>query len=260
VNDAGLECLRADGLRITSVAHGFFTRRGGVSQGVYSSLNGGVGSRDDAAAVAENRARMAAVLGVEPARLLIPYQVHSPDALAVVAPWPRDARPRCDALVTATPGLGLGVTGADCGIVLFAAPSAGVIGAAHAGWRGALGGIIEATVAAMGALGAQPGDIVAALGPTIAQQSYEVGPEFVATFVHAEPDAARFFVASINPGHSLFDLHSFIGMRIARSGIARFEDLGLDTYSDEARFFSNRRATHRKEADYGRLVAAIALA
>jgi YfiH family protein len=260
VNDAGLECLLADGLRISGVAHGFFTRRGGVSQGVYASLNGGVGSRDDAAAVRENRARMAAALGIEPARLLIPYQVHSPDALAVAAPWPLDARPRCDALVTATSGLGLGVTGADCGIVLFAAPSAGVIGAAHAGWRGALGGIIEATVAAMGALGAEPTDIVAALGPTIAQQSYEVGPEFVATFVHAEPDAGRFFIASINPGRSMFDLHGFIGMRIARSGVARFEDLGLDTYSDEARFFSYRRATHRKEADYGRLVAAIALA
>ena len=259
MNDAGLECLRADGLRASGLAHGFFTRRGGVSQGVYTSLNGGVGSRDDPAAVHENRARMAAALGIEPARLLIPYQVHSADALAVAAPWPPDARPRCDALVTATAGLGLGVTGADCGIVLFAAPSAGVIGAAHAGWRGALDGIIEATVAAMETLGAQPKDIVAALGPTIAQESYEVGPEFVATFVHAEPDSGRFFIPSVNPGHSMFDLHGFIGMRIARSGVARFEDLGLDTYSDEARFFSYRRATHRKEADYGRLVAAIAL-
>ena len=135
-----------------------------------------------------------------------------------------------------------------------------MIGAAHAGWRGALGGIVEATVAAMGALGAEPRDIVAALGPTIAQTSYEVGPEFVATFAHAEPDAGRFFIASVNAGRSMFDLHGFIGMRIARSGVGRFEDLGLDTYSDEARFFSYRRATHRKEADYGRLVAAIALA
>jgi polyphenol oxidase len=260
VNDAGLECLQAAGLRTPGVAHGFFTRRGGVSQGVYASLNGGVGSRDDPAAVAENRARMAAALAIEPARLLIPYQVHSPDALAVAAPWPLDTRPRCDALVTATRGLGLGVTGADCGIVLFAAPSAGVIGAAHAGWRGALAGIIEATVAAMATLGAQPKDIVAALGPTIAQKSYEVGPEFVATFVQAETDAGRFFAPSVNSSRSMFDLHGFIGMRVARSGVARFEDLGLDTYSDEARFFSYRRATHRKEADYGRLVAGIALA
>jgi polyphenol oxidase len=260
VNEAGLERLRADGLRAPGVAHAFFTRRGGVSQGVYASLNGGVGSRDDASAVRENRARMAAALGVEAAHLLIPYQVHSPDALAVAAPWPSDARPRCDALVTATPGLAIGVTGADCGIILFAAPAAGVIGAAHAGWRGALGGIIEATVAAMEGLGARAGDIVAALGPTIAQQSYEVGSEFVATFVAAEPDAERFFAPSLNTERSMFDLHGFIGMRIARSGIARFEDLGLDTYGDEARFFSYRRATHRKEADYGRLVAAIALA
>ncbi|WP_158817030.1 peptidoglycan editing factor PgeF [Methylocapsa sp. S129] len=259
MSDAGLECLRADGLGASGIAHAFFTRRGGVSQGVYASLNGGVGSRDDPDAVRDNRARMAATLGIEASRLLIPYQVHSPDALAVVAPWPSDARPRCDALVTATPGLGLGVTGADCGIILFAAPSAGVIGAAHAGWRGALSGIIEATVAAMEGLGARAGDIVAALGPTIAQPSYEVGPEFVATFAAAESDAGRFFAPSRNPGRSMFDLHGFIGMRVARSGVTQFEDLGLDTYADEERFFSYRRATHRKEPDYGRLVAAIAL-
>jgi polyphenol oxidase len=259
VNPSNAEYLQADSLRAPGVAHGFFTRRGGLSQGVYASLNGGVGSHDDPDAVRENRARMAAALGIEAERLLIPYQVHSPDALAVSAPWASDARPRCDALVTATPGLGLGVTGADCGIILFAARSAGVVGAAHAGWRGALAGIIEATVAAMETLGARAGDIVAALGPTIAQQSYEVGPEFVATFAKAEPDADRFFAPSVNPGRSMFDLHGFIGMRIARSGVARFEDLGLDTYGDEKRFFSYRRATHRKEPDYGRLVAAIAL-
>jgi polyphenol oxidase len=260
VNDGALEYLRAESLQASGVAHAFFTRRGGVSQGVYASLNGGVGSRDDLAAVAENRARMAAALGIAAPRLLIPYQTHSTDAVAVAAPWLADARPRCDALVTATPGIGLGVTGADCGIILFASPSTGVIGAAHAGWRGALGGIIEATVAAMEALGAQAKTIVAALGPTIAQQSYEVGPEFVTTFVQTEPESGRFFAPSANPGHSMFNLHGFIGMRIARSGVDRFEDLGLDTYDDEARFFSYRRATHRKEADYGRLVAAIALA
>jgi len=259
LNTAPIECLRADALRAPGVSHGFFTRRGGVSQGVYASLNGGVGSRDDAGAVGENRARMARTLGIAPARLLIPYQVHSPDALTVSAPWPADARPRCDALVTAAPGLALGVTGADCGIILFAAPGAGVVGAAHAGWRGALAGVVEATVAAMTALGARAEDIVGALGPTIAQQSYEVGPEFVATFAAAEPAAARFFAPSDKPGRSLFDLPGFIGMRVARAGVARFENLGLDTYSDEARFFSYRRATHRGEPDYGRLVAAIAL-
>jgi YfiH family protein len=259
VSAAALDFLRAESLRAPGLGHAFFTRQGGVSLGVYSSLNGGVGSRDDAAAVAENRARMAAAIGVDAARLLIPYQIHSPDALAVAAPWAPEARPRCDGLVTATPNLGLGVTGADCGILLFSAPKAAVIGAAHAGWRGALGGIVEATVAAMGSLGARANDIVAALGPTIAQSSYEVGPEFVAAFAQAEPDSQRFFAPSENSGRSMFDLHGFIGMRVERSGIGRFEDLGLDTYTDEARFFSYRRATHRKEADYGRLVAAIAL-
>ena len=254
------EFLRAETLRTPGVAHGFFTRRGGVSKGVYASLNGGVGSRDAPEAVAENRALMAAALGIAADRLLVPYQVHSPDALAVSAPWTADARPRCDGLVTATPGLGLGVTGADCGILLFAAPGAGVIGAAHAGWRGALTGVIEATVAAMQKLGAKPHDIVAALGPTIAQDSYEVGPEFVAAFAEAEPDSGRFFAPSRNAGRSMFDLHGFIAMRVSRAGVECFEDLGLDTYADEARFFSYRRTTHRKEADYGRLVAAIALA
>ena len=143
MNVTGPEFLQADRLRMSGVAHGFFTRRGGASQGVYRSLNGGVGSRDDPVAVRDNRAGMAAALGVATTHLLIPYQVHSPDALVVSEPWPADARPRCDALVTGTPGLGLGVTGADCGILLFAAPRAGVIGAAHAGWRGALAGVIE---------------------------------------------------------------------------------------------------------------------
>jgi YfiH family protein len=145
-------------------------------------------------------------------------------------------------------------------VLLFAAPAAGVIGAAHAGWRGALAGVIEATVAAMEGLGARVADIVAALGPTIARQSYEVGPEFVAAFAQAEPEAGRFFEPSSNFGRSMFDLHGFIAMRLARSGVERFEDLGLDTYADETRFFSYRRAAHRREADYGRLVAAIALA
>jgi polyphenol oxidase len=259
VKQAGVESLQAESLLSRRLAHGFFTRRGGVSQGVYASLNGGVGSHDDSEAVGENRARMAAALGVEPARFLVPYQVHSPLALPVSAPWAPDARPRCDGLVTATPGLALGVTGADCGMILFADASAGVVGAAHAGWRGALGGIVEATIVAMKQLGARAEDIVAALGPTIAQGSYEVGPEFVANFAQAEPDSGRFFAPGAKRDHAMFDLHGFIGMRAARAGVGRFEDLGLDTYADEARFFSYRRATHRKEADYGRLVAAIAL-
>ena len=253
------ERLEAEVLRAPGVAHGFFTRRGGVSEGVYASLNGGVGSRDDPAAVRENRARMAQALGIAPERLLVPYQVHSADANAVTAPWPQDERPRCDGVVTATRGLGLGVTGADCGILLFSAPQAGVIGVAHAGWRGALAGIVEATVAAMERLGARASDIAVALGPTIAQASYEVGPEFVAAFERATPEAARFFVPGERPNHAMFDLPGFIASRAARAGVGRFEDLRLDTYSDEARFFSYRRKTHRGEADYGRLVAAIAL-
>jgi YfiH family protein len=254
------EALRAATLELPGVAHAFFTRRGGVSQGVYATLNGGVGSRDAHDAVAANRARMAAAIKVAPERLAIPYQVHSPKALAIAAPFPREARPRCDALVTATPGLGLGVTGADCGMVLFADAQARVIGAAHAGWKGALGGVLEATVAAMTALGARVERISAALGPCIAQSSYEVGPEFVAAFEAGDIGSDRFFTLSVNPGRSMFDLHGYIAERAARAGISRFEDLGLDTYADEARFFSYRRATHRKEPDYGRLVAAIALA
>ena len=256
----GPEALRAATLELPGVAHAFFTRRGGVSEGVYASLNGGVGSRDEQDAVVANRARMAAAIQVAPERLAIPYQVHSPDALAITAPFPREARPRCDALVTATPGLGLGVTGADCGMVLFADAEARVIGAAHAGWKGALGGVLEATVAAMAALGARVDRISAALGPCIAQPSYEVGPEFVTAFEAGDKGSDRFFTQGVNPGRSMFDLHLYIAERVARAGVVSFEDLGLDTYADEARFFSYRRATHRKELDYGRLVAAIALA
>jgi len=251
--------LRAAALDLPGLRHGFFTRAGGVSEGVYASLNGGVGCADAAGAVAENRARMAAALGVAPERLLVPYQVHSPDVATVSAPWAADARPRCDGIVTATPGLALGVTGADCGMLLFADAEAGIVGAAHAGWKGARDGVVEATVAAMAALGARAGRIVGVLGPCIAQASYEVGPEFVDAFA-ADSEAARHFVASRNPGRSMFDLHGYIGRRAARAGLGEFVDLGLDTYADEARFFSYRRKTHRGEADYGRLVSAIALA
>jgi purine-nucleoside/S-methyl-5'-thioadenosine phosphorylase / adenosine deaminase len=249
--------IRAPALE--GAAHAFFTRQGGVSRDVYASLNGGVGSKDDPAAVAENRARMARVLGVAPENFLVPYQIHSADALAVSAPWAEDERPRCDGLVTATAGLALGVTGADCGVLLFADLSAGVIGAAHSGWKGALTGMVESLVAAMETLGARRANISAALGPTIGQKSYEVGPEFFARFEAEDADFARFFAPSERPGHHLFDLPRFIEMRVERSGLGRFENLGLDTYADEARFFSYRRTTHRKEPDYGRLVAAIAL-
>jgi polyphenol oxidase len=251
--------LTAESLRLPAVAHGFFTRLGGVSERVYASLNGGVGSRDAPEAVTENRARAAAALGVALERLATPFQIHSPDAVAISEHWAPDARPRCDALVTATPGLALSVTGADCGMILFADTRARVIGAAHAGWKGALTGVIEATVAAMERLGAKRADIVAALGPCIAQASYEVGPEFVAAFVKAGENTARYFIPSPRAGHAMFNLNAFIAERAARARVGRFEDLRLDTYADEQRFFSYRRATHREEPDYGRLMSAIVL-
>ena len=240
--------------------HAFFTRAGGVSQGVYATLNGGVGSDDAPDKVAENRARMAAVLGVPADRLLTPYQIHSPDVAVVDAPWTPDHRPRADAVVSRTPRLALGVSTADCGPLLFADSQAGVIGAAHAGWRGTLSGVIEATVAAMEKLGASGTRITVALGPTIRQPNYEVGPEFVARFVAADADNARFFAASPNAGHAMFDLPGYIATRIERVGIANFEDLGLCTYAEPNRFYSFRRATHRKELDYGRHINAIVLA
>jgi len=248
-----------DALDLPGVRHAFFTRRGGTSSGVYESLNGGVGSRDTSESVAANRARMAAALGVAPERLAVPNQVHSPDVATICEPWAPDARPRCDGIVTATPGLALGVTGADCGMILFADAQARVIGAAHAGWKGALTGVIEATVAAMVGLGAVPSRIHAALGPCITQASYEVGAEFVAAFAGADAESSRYFVPSENAGRAMFDLHGYIGARAARAGIGKFEDSGLDTYADEDRFFSYRRTTHRKEPDYGRLVSAITL-
>ena len=251
--------LSAGTLRAPGVSHAFFTRHGGVSEGVYASLNGGVGSRDAPEAVAENRARMAAALGVAPQRLAIPYQVHSPDAVAVAAHWAPDARPRCDGIVTATPGLALGVTGADCGMILFADARARVVGAAHAGWKGALTGVIEATVAAMERLGARRDAIAAALGPCIAQGSYEVGPNSSPRSPRPERMRGASSWPSRRAGHSMFDLKGYIADRADRAGVGRFEDLRLDTYADEDRFFSYRRTTHRKEPDYGRLVSAIVL-
>ena len=253
MNDATLAAIEA--AELLPLRHAFFTREGGASTGVYASLNGGVGSRDEPQAVAENRRRMAAHLRAS--TLLVPYQVHSATCLAVDGDW--DERPRADALATRTRGLALGVTGADCGMILFADVAAGVVGAAHAGWRGAFDGVGEATLDAMERLGARRADTVAVLGPAIAQGSYEVGPEFRERFFARDPAYEAFFVPSLRADHALFDLHAFIGHRLRAAGIGRFRDLGLDTYADEARFFSYRRMTHRGEADYGRLVSAIVL-
>ena len=260
MTDAAPALIRAPNLLLEGITHGFFTRQGGVSTGVYASLNGGIGSKDAPQAVAENRRRMSVALGVAPVHLLVPYQVHSPDAIAVSEPWPHEARPHCDGIATATPGLALGVTGADCGMVLFADAGARVIGAAHAGWKGALTGVLEATLAKMESLGARRNTISCALGPMIGQASYEVGPEFVARFLAAGADNARFFAASGQAGHALFDLPGFIAARLQAAGVGNFENLALDTYSDPERFYSYRRTTHLKQADYGRLVGAIALA
>jgi polyphenol oxidase len=245
---------------LKGVRHAFFTRHGGVSEGVYASFNGGPGSSDAPARVVENRARMAAALGVEPDWLLTAYQIHSPDAVIVERPWAPQARPRADAIVTRAGGLAIGVTTADCGPLLFADATAGVIGAAHAGWRGAATGIIEATIGAMERCGAERNRIVAALGPTIRQPSYEVGPEFVARFRQETPANQRFFKPAARPEHALFDLPGYIAARVAAAGIRTFEDLAQCTYADAARFFSYRRSVHRKESDYGRHISAIALA
>lgn len=245
---------------LANIRHAFFTRSGGVSPGVYASLNGGVGSNDRPENVAENRARMAAILGVSPDRLLTAYQIHSPDVVVAEEPWTRDTRPRADAIVTRVPRLAIGVSTADCGPLLLADGDARVIGAAHAGWRGALTGVIEATIAAMERLGADRKTMAAALGPTIRQPNYEVGPEFVERFFSADAGNARFFAASQKREHALFDLAGYIGARVRRAGIAQFEDLGLCTYAEPERFFSYRRTTHNGEPDYGRHINAIALA
>lgn len=244
---------------LPGIRHGFFTRDGGVSGGVYASLNGGVGSKDVRANVDENRARMAKALAVEPQRFLTCYQIHSPNVVEAREPWGHDNRPHADAIVTREPGMAIGVSTADCGPVLFADPQARVIGAAHAGWRGALGGVLEATVTGMERLGASRARIVAAAGPMIHQPNYEVGAELVEKFVAADAGNARFFAPG-KPGHAMFDLPGYVVARLQALGLAGVDNLALCTYADPQRFYSYRRTTHRAELDYGRHVNAIALA
>ena len=251
-----VEVLRAGALE--GIAHGFLGRRGGVSEGVCAGLNVGWGSTDDRAAIAENRRR--AVAAVAPgAALVTVHQIHSPEVVPIDAPWPDDNRPRADAMVTDRPGLALGILTADCAPVLLADREAGVIGAAHAGWKGAFGGVVEATVAAMERLGADRNRIAAAVGPCIARKSYEVDDNFFRRFAEAEPENDRFFAAGTRPDHHQFDLEAFVLSRLAAAGLGRIEALGEDTYSQPDGFFSFRRATHRGEADYGRQVSLIAL-
>lgn len=239
------------------IRHGFFTRQGGVSEGIYASLNVGIGSHDKPDHVQENRRRVAAWFGQPLERLATVHQIHSPDVIVMDDTFD-GTRPQADAMVTAIPGLVLGVLAADCGPLLFADPQARVIGAAHAGWKGALYGVAENTIAAMVSLGAQVERIVAALGPSIGPASYEVGPEYIARFMAEDEDRyARFFTPSTKPGHAMFDLPGLTTQRLLDAGI-QAENLKIDTYPDE-RFFSYRRTTHAGEPDYGRQISAIAI-
>jgi YfiH family protein len=242
----------ASGLR-----HAFFTRRGGVSTDIYAGLNMGIGSKDDPEAVHENRSRGMHFLGLTGPDLVTPWQVHSAEAVIVTGPFVGE-RAQADAIVTRTPGLAIGVVTADCGPILFADAEAGVVGAAHAGWRGAAGGVLEATIAAMEACGATRGNITAVLGPTITQPNYEVGAEMRDGVIAANPDAGRFFAAGAAPDKWQFDLPGFIVARLEAEGVsAGF--VGRCTYAEEDLFFSFRRTTHRGEADYGRQLSAIAI-
>ena len=249
-----LDIITADSL--APLRHGFFTRKGGASSGVFRGLNCGQGSSDQQNAVTINRARVAAAMEVAPGHLITVHQVHSADVDHVTAP--RSPNPRADAMVTATPGLALAILTADCQPVLFADPDAQVIGAAHAGWRGALDGVLEATVDAMCGLGAQPGNIRAVIGPSISQRAYEVGPEFLDDFLDRDSGNHRFFINGKGDRY-LFDLPGYGLHRLRAAGVGGAEWCRHCTYSDPGRFFSYRRATHAREADYGRLMSAICL-
>jgi YfiH family protein len=244
---------------LPGIRYGFFTRQGGVSGDIYASLNCGIGSRDDQSLVRENRARVTAALGVAPDRLATPYQVHGTEPITVEAAWEPGTGPMADAVVTTRPGIAVGVGTADCGPIILADGRAGVIGAAHAGWRGALAGVGEAAIAAMERLGAHREDMVAVLGPAISQKNYEVGGEMVERFAAADADNTRFFLPSERPGHAMFDLPGYILARLADAGV-KAASLDRCTYADPDRFYSYRRATHRGETDYGRLLSAIVIA
>ena len=241
------------------IRHGFFTRQGGVSKGMYGSLNCGLGSRDDAESVRQNRALVAETLGVPAGRLLTLYQIHSATAVIVDKPWNGEAA-EADALVTRTPGLAIGALTADCAPILLCDPQARVIAAAHAGWRGALSGVAEATIAAMEELGAKRERVVSVIGPSISQRAYEVGADYVDRFLAEEPASEAFFMTDESSGEPHFDLSGYVAERLSRAGVGSVSDLGLCTYCDETRLFSYRRSQHHGEEDYGRQISAIVLA
>jgi hypothetical protein len=251
--------IRSPLLEAPQFTHAFFTRRGGVSSGLYQSLNCGPGSNDDPANVAENRRLALELLGLNVSSLCTVAQVHGRDVVFVTKPWTADTRPKADAMVTRTPGVTLGVLAADCTPVLFADPTARVVGAAHSGWQGAFKGVLEATVQAMVRLGAKPSSIRAAIGPCIGQASYEVGPEFHTRFLTRDDSFERFFQPAGRPGHFRFDLTGFVESRLEAAGVVQIDRLNRDTYAEPENFFSYRRTTHAGEPDYGRQLSVISL-
>jgi len=252
--------IETDLLRaLPGIRHGFFTREGGVSSGIYASRNCGLGSDDDRAAVLENRARTAADMGVAPERLITPRQAHTPHVAVTSSAWPEDNPPEADAIVSREPGLAIGVLAADCAPVLFADADAGVVGAAHAGWRGALGGVLAATIREMEALGAGRERIHAAVGPTISAQVYEVGEEFRASFLAQAPDNEALFHTPPGSARPHFDLPAYVCARLAADGLQHVTNVALCTYQNESLFFSYRRARKLQHPDYGRQISAIVI-
>jgi len=254
--------FQGEGLKSGGIAHGFFARQGGYSTGIYDSLNCGNGSDDDPENVARNQTRVSEYLGVPLTKLLTLYQIHSNKTVNVTQSWNAAERPKADAMVTDTPGLALGILTADCAPVLFAAPESGVIGAAHAGWQGALSGVIENTVKVMAARGAAPASITAMIGPCIGQSSYQVGPEFRTRFTEADENYATFFAPSADtsrPDHWQFDLKSFVEFKLHSAGVGSISAMGLCSYANAENLFSYRRSVHRGEQDYGRNISAITL-
>jgi polyphenol oxidase len=249
--------ISASALELPHISHGFFTREGGHSKGIFASLNCGLGSADDLETAKKNRTIVADKLGVAHTHLLSAHQVHSSDVLHVTEVW--SERPKVDGLVTDREGIGLGILTADCGPLLFADDSAGVIGACHAGWKGAVGGVAANTIKAMESLGARRERIIAVLGPTISKANYEVGPEFPKPFLAQDEGNERFFTLSSKPGHFMFDLPAYLMSRLAQENLKAVHDLAQCTYADAQRFYSYRRTTHQGEPDYGRLISAIAL-
>ena len=242
---------------LAGVPHGFLGRRGGVSTNLYASLNVGLGSNDERAAVRENRRRAGEAI-LPGAQLVTLHQVHSADVVTVTTPWPDGARPHADGVVTNQPGLLLGILTADCVPVLFADVERGIVGAAHAGWKGALGGVTDNIIAAMVGLGARRDSIATAIGPCIGRASYEVSDEFAKAFEHADSANERFFTGG-KAGHHYFDIEAYVIHRLSAAGISRIDPLGLDTYAEPGRFFSYRRTCHAGEIDYGRQISAIGI-